>query len=219
MAVNPTTPNLTDYISFWYGVVGIPEDNLPSASGAATGGDINTLIDLFQTWDINQWTGYSAVDVTQNETASIISNDQVNLNFTAPVANPVLPGDQYLIVPDIVPTSLAIAREIVNETLAQVSASIYTLAVYNLAADRLVNFASDVEGQTYFGDLRGQFRILDVSVGVPSSANDSGVGVGILNPEQMKMFTLQDLQTLKTPMGRQYMGFAQAYGPSIWGLS
>ena len=34
----------------------------------------------------------------------------------------------------------------------------------------------------------------------------------------MKDFTLANLQNLKTPYGRQYLAWAQAYGP-LWGLS
>ncbi len=37
--------------------------------------------------------------------------------------------------------------------------------------------------------------------------------------EAAKNFTLANLQNLKTPWGRTYLGFAQAYGPSIIGLS
>lgn len=215
----PTTPNLAGYVRFLYGVVGIPPANLPTASGTASGGGTQSLVDATQNWATNIWAGYDLVDTTQNATASIASNTPSALQFVDPLTVPIAAGDLYLIAPDFVTMTLDIAQEIVNGTLACVSSSIYTLAVYNLAADRLVNFGSDVPNQTYFEDLRAQFRILDVSVGVPSSANDSGVGVGILNPEQMRMFTLQDLQTLKTPMGRQYMSFAQAYGTTIWGLS
>ena len=120
---------------------------------------------------------------------------------------------------DIIATSLSIALSIVNETLNCADANIYTLAVYNLAADRLINFASDVSGQTYFQDLRSDLKIGQVRVGVPSSANDQGTAVGILNPEFMKTKTLRDLQTLKTIYGRTYMEFALDYGSNLWGLS
>jgi hypothetical protein len=225
MFSTPATPNLPDYLSFLSGVAGIPPSNtpqvFPTPSGTATDGSTITLTDGSQTWNPNQWAGYALLDSTQNVTASIGSNDVTSLTFAAALANPIVAGDQYQIVPDIAVTSLAIALEIVNDVLNQASPRIYTLAVYNLATDRLINFAPDVPGQTFFQDLRGpkKFNVSLVRVGVPSQSSDQGTAVGILNPEQLKMLTLQDLQTLSTPFGRAYMGFAQAYGQTIWALS
>lgn len=119
---------------------------------------------------------------------------------------------------DIIPTTLAIAKELVNEQLCAASSLMYTLAVYNLAADRLINYAPDVPEQTFFSDLRRTLRISDVSLGVVSASSDEGSSMAYLNPEQLKMLTLQDLQTLKTPYGRTYLGIAQSIGTN-WGLS
>lgn len=131
------------------------------------------------------------------------------------IASGVLPD-----VSDAITTSFSVALETVDDTfLNAATPTLYTLAVYNLAADRLINYALDQPGQTYFQDLRKQFRLNDVSVGVPSSANDQGTAVGILNPEFLKTLTMQDLETLRTPYGRQYMSFALKYGPSLWGVT
>lgn len=225
MFTQPTTPNLADYITFLAGI-GIPPVNtpavFPTVNGTqTTGGDVASLIDQSQSWDPNQWAGYFLTDVTQNETTFIASNDPITLNFVTPFATPVQANDAYQIVPAIAPVSLSIAQEIVNDVLAQVSPTIYTLAVYNLAADRLINYAQDVPGQTFFRDLRGpdKFDVNRLSVGVPSQVSDQGTAVGILNPEQMRLFTLQDLSTLRTPFGRQYMAFAQMVGRTLYGLS
>jgi hypothetical protein len=144
-------PNVTDYTTFLYEVVGIPAVNLPS---------------------------------------------------TAP----------------IIAMSLQIATDIVSKAILFASADMYVLAVYNLAADRLFNFASDVEGQTYFDDYRKKWKILSLSVGVPAAASDQGTSVGLLNPESLKGLTLANLQNLKTPMGRDYLQIAQSLG-AIWGVS
>jgi hypothetical protein len=112
-----------------------------------------------------------------------------------------------------------LALDIVNEALAHASTTIYALAVYNLGADRLINYGMDPDDQSFFKDARSKFRTNEVSVGVAAAVGDQGTSLGILNPEQMKLFTLQDLQTLKTPYGRQYMAFAQMYGRSLWGLT
>jgi len=115
--------------------------------------------------------------------------------------------------------TLTVAQGIVNTALEDVDAAIYTLAVYNLAADRLINYAQDQDGQSFFKNLRAQFNIGSPSVGVVASTSDQGTSTSLLNPEALKGLTLADLQTLKTPFGRQYMAFAQTYGPTIWGVS
>jgi hypothetical protein len=115
--------------------------------------------------------------------------------------------------------SLWVALDTVTESLNVASSTIYTLAVYNLGADRLVNYAQDLPNSTFFVGLRAQYSIGVPSVGVVSSATDNGTYATILNPEAMRTLTFADLQTLKTPWGRQYMSFAQMYGSNLWGLS
>lgn len=116
-------------------------------------------------------------------------------------------------------TTFNIAMDVVTETLNAVAPDIYTLAVYNLAADRLLNFAPDQTNQNYFTQKRASYNLLTSVPGIVGGASDQGTSVPLLNPDQMKQFTLLDLQTLKTPFGRTYMGFAQMYGQSLWGLS
>jgi hypothetical protein len=129
-----------------------------------------------------------------------------------------------------IPLSLSVAVATVNEALQLggtyanaatgiVTLSLYVLAVYNLATDRLVNWANDVPGQTLFKDTRDAMGLMRPAVGVATSAADQGTAGTLINPEQLKMLTLDDLQTLRTPWGRRYLGIAQAYGTVIWGLS
>lgn len=118
---------------------------------------------------------------------------------------------------EIIPTSLQIAVDTVNEQLL-ITGVMYVLAVYNLAADRLLNYAIDIPNQTYFKQLRKTLRLNDPTFGVPAAGSDAGTAVSIFNPEVMKNLTLMDLQTLRTPYGREYMGIAQSVG-SIWGLN
>jgi hypothetical protein len=113
--------------------------------------------------------------------------------------------------------TLGVALELVNQQL-QVSPTIYTLAVYNLAADRLINYAQDQPGQTFFQDTRKALNIYAIGLGVVTSASDQGTSMSQLNTDAMKDFTLMDLQVLKTPWGRNYLGFAQSIG-AIWGLN
>lgn len=97
-------------------------------------------------------------------------------------------------------------------------APIYALAVYNLAGDLLINFASDQPGFTYFYDARKNYGINIFVPGVVGASADTGTSSSMVTPEFMKTFTMANLQNLKTPYGRQYLSFAQAYG-TLWGLS
>lgn len=110
-----------------------------------------------------------------------------------------------------------VALAVVNPALAAVP-PIYMLAVYNLGGDNLVNFAPDIPPSTYWETLRTQFGTFDFLPGVVTSAGDQGTSSGLLNPDFMKELTLANLQNLKTPYGRQYLAWAQSYGP-LWGLS
>ena len=115
--------------------------------------------------------------------------------------------------------SLQIAVDIVNPVVECASPTLYTLAVYNLATDRLINYGQDVEGQKFFANLRTKFKIDEPAVGIVSASSNESTSTTLLNPEQLKHLTLADLQTLKTPYGRRYMGIAQGYGQETWGLS
>jgi hypothetical protein len=127
----------------------------------------------------------------------------------------------------VIPDSLQTAQEIVADQLGlgaarppeQVALTIYTSAVYNLATHTLYMWAPDVAGQTYFKEKREQLGIFRIAVGVTANASDQGTSAGMLNPDQMRTLTFQDLQYLKTPWGRQYMAYAQMYGRTLWGLT
>ena len=97
--------------------------------------------------------------------------------------------------------------------------SIYAIAVYNLAADNLVNYAPDQNGSAYFAKLRKKMNITGFVSGVVQSSADESTSVSLVVQEAAKAFTLADIQNLKTPWGRVYLGLAQAYGPSTWGMN
>ncbi len=108
--------------------------------------------------------------------------------------------------------------------------SIYSLAVNNLAADNLINYAQDLPGATpvegsnpplpFFAWTRAQWNINGFVSGVISGSADEGTSQSLVVQEAAKAFTLKDLQNLKTPYGRTYLGYAQSYGPTgPWGIS
>jgi hypothetical protein len=111
-----------------------------------------------------------------------------------------------------------VAVSIVNPDLALTDGPIYLLAVYNLAASNLINFAQDQPGQVYFSALRDKYNINSFVSGIISSSSDQGTSESLVTPKVFEDLTLADLQYLKDPYGRQYLMFAQRAG-TLWGIT
>jgi hypothetical protein len=121
-----------------------------------------------------------------------------------------------------------VACEIVNRAIAKVSCQIYALAVYNLAAANLIEFAQDQPNAApiaqsdpplpYFAYYRNLWKINSFVSGVVAAAGDDSTSNSMVTMEAFKTLTMADLQYLKTPWGRQYLSFAQRYG-GIVGVS
>lgn len=163
------------------------------------------------------------------------TSDPTLAGFTAFIRNVMdietndLPDDQ-----PVIGMALAVALGIVNPALRLACVpqhdaagvqlisqpeTIFTLAVYNLAGDNLVNYAQDQPGRTFFKKMRKTLNIYGFVSGVISAASDEGTSQQMVVQDAAKNFTLANMQQLKTPWGRQYLAFAQSYGPTTWGLS
>jgi hypothetical protein len=100
----------------------------------------------------------------------------------------------------------------------------YTWAVYNLGAHILISTHLDDPNAPepwnhYWSDLRAKYGLDSFVLGVIQSSADQGTSQSLLVPDWVKNLTMFDLALLKTPWGRRYLGLAQAYGPTIWGLT
>lgn len=115
--------------------------------------------------------------------------------------------------------SLTIGLSYVNPAIACVDSLLYQVALNNFAGDWLINYAPDQAGQTFFVTARQDYGINDFIAGVVSGSGDQGTSDTLLVPDAFKNFTLQNLQSLKTPYGREYLAIAQDYGPNIWGVA
>jgi hypothetical protein len=96
--------------------------------------------------------------------------------------------------------------------------TVYAWAVYNLAGDQLINYASDVPPSTFFADMRASLNINAFVSGVLSSQADATTSSTVAVPQSLNQLTLGDLQNLKTPWGRVYLSLAQKVG-TMWGVS
>jgi hypothetical protein len=131
-----------------------------------------------------------------------------------------------IVLPDNSPyieLSYDIAFQVVNRYIWCANPGIFTQAVYNLGGDYLVNIAQDnpnldPPNDTYWTDLRNSLGLNTFVPGVVNSAADQGTSAGVQLLSSMENLTITDLQNLKTPWGRIYMGIAQSVG-SMWGIT
>jgi hypothetical protein len=155
--------------------------------------------------------------------ANIVSIDTDNLPPTAPVVNFAFNVALGIVNP------LLCGVCIPNQQNSPYTRSQFDLAVYNLAADLVINWAVDPPGApvvtlpdgtevTFFERLRYRWGIGNAHFGVISNISDVTTGTTIEVIEAAKTFTLGNLQNLKTPYGRQYLAIAQSYG-ALWGLT
>jgi len=104
-------------------------------------------------------------------------------------------------------------------TVPQVPYGLYVIAVYNLGLHHLLTIAQDQVGQTFFTSARTQFSLMSFVVGGVASSSDEATNQTLVVPEFMKNLTYSDIDVQKTPWGRQYLGYAQSYGPTVVDVS
>jgi hypothetical protein len=162
--------------------------------------------------------------------------------FTAFVRNVM--GISATVLPDgspVIAFALAVAMGIVNPQLAAACIpsadaagvplnssgfTVYVLAVYNLAGSNLLSYAQDLPNApvyknklAFFAYFRWKWNLNSFVPGVIDSSSDETTSEHMVVQDAAKAFTLANLQQLKDPFGRQYLAFAQSYGPSTWGIS
>ena len=89
---------------------------------------------------------------------------------------------------------------------------LYITAVYNLATDTLLTNAHDQTGQTFFSEYQQKYQLRAFVPGVISSASDESTSSSMVVPKAAEGFTIQNLQNLKTPYGREYLAIVQSVG-------
>ncbi len=96
---------------------------------------------------------------------------------------------------------------------------VYVMAIYNLGMHHLLKIAQDVTGSNFFQTQRQAYNLLSFTAGPVISSQDQATQTNLEVSEWMKTMTLSALDYLKTPWGREYLAYAQSYGPNIVGVS
>ena len=118
----------------------------------------------------------------------------------------------------VIEQSYQLALVVVSPQIQQISSLLYDTAVYNLAADYLINYAPDVAPYDFFEQLRAKFDCIGFVSGVITSSSDSGTSQSLQVPNAFSEITISDLQRFKTKYGRRYVEIAQQCS-NQWGLS
>jgi hypothetical protein len=155
--------------------------------------------------------------------ANVVAIDATNLDPNSPFVS-----FAFNVALGVVNPQLALVG-IPNQQNSQYTKTMFDLAVYNLAADNVITFAVDPPDApvtimpdgtkvTFFERLRYKWGIGNAHFGVVASVSDVSTTTNIEVIEAAKLFTLSNLQNIKTPFGRAYISIAQAYG-TLWGLT
>lgn len=122
-----------------------------------------------------------------------------------------------------IPWALSYAEEKTLLVLYAIGQDYYCFAVYCLAASFLINWCPDnpilpSPNNTYFATLRKSWNLTGFVGGTIQSSADESTSESLLAPEFLKGLTLDQLQALKDPFGRQWLSMQQPLG-AIWGIS
>jgi len=214
--VNPTSPNLEDYITYVLGQ-GVPIADLPvlqttltttEGSETATVGSATGLADGM--FVLSQF-------VSPQTTIVSISGTTVTLSSPATGAGSTLLA--YFSADFMAlgwTFTIAVDRVI---GAGAVGGILYVLAVYNLGLHTLVKISQDISPLTFFADARTQYGILSFIGGIISSTADQNSSNAIATSDLLKDLSVSDLDVLKTPWGREYAGYAQNFGRYVVGVS
>lgn len=98
---------------------------------------------------------------------------------------------------------------------------LYTLAVYNCAAHLVFAITPDQTSSNYFREARSNtgFSLIQPSTGLVVNSSDNGTSAGLAEPKWASRLTVSQLDFFRTPWGRYYLNYNQAYGPNIVAVS
>ena len=218
MFTNPTEPNPADFLTFVTNQ-GVPSSDFPS--GVLSGASISTAGAL---------TATAATGTVATGMALVISTDQPYLYLTAwdastmagtvsPIPSTTLSDVNLSVYTPSLLWTLQYAVDHCLKGSGFIPVSTYLLAAYNLGMHQLLKIATDVPGQTFFSSARTQYGLLSFTGGVVSQASDQNTSSSVAVPDLLKNLNLSNLDLLKTPWGREYLGYAMNFGPYVVGMS
>lgn len=101
----------------------------------------------------------------------------------------------------------------------QMPTNLYDLAVYNLGTDRFIRVAQDTAPDTFYTTQRTTFGVMTFKPGVVMASGDESSSQTLVVPDWFRTLPMSAQQLLATYWGREYLGYAQMYGPYVVGVS
>jgi hypothetical protein len=157
--------------------------------------------------------GMGALAPWQTQTTPNVTDLTTFLQTIAGIPTSALPANSAYI-----PWALSYAEEKTLLILYAIGQDYYCFAVYLLATSFLINWCPDVPGGTFFQNLRSQWNLTGFVGGTIQSSADQATSESLLAPDFLKGLTIDQLQALKDPFGRQWLGMQQSLG-FVWGIS
>lgn len=220
MFTDPSQPNLPDFNSYVL-AQGIPAADLPSGTLATvaidtTGAITGTPTGTIQAGQILIGAGIpdGTYIVTWTGSAGTVSPAPLTAVSTASASA----YSQYVVWALNYALQFALPGPGIGSGYAGMAGQ-YVLAVYNLGTHQLLKTGQDQSGQAFFTQARATYKLNSLVPGPVLASGDQATSETLLLPEFFKGLTLQQLDLLKTPYGRDYLGYAQDYGPTIVGVT
>jgi hypothetical protein len=216
MFSNPTIPNLPDFNAFVLNQ-GVPSADLPNGSLTTVG--IDTSGNLTATASAGTVAPGMAI-VGLGISAYIATwNGGTNSGTVAPAPTAAVEVATAATYSPYLAWAFSVAIGVALIPPACMPPLMYVLAVYNLGMHQLLKVAQDQSGQTFFSAQRKAFNLLTFQAGPVAASADQATSETLVTADFIKGLTMQGLDLLNTPWGREYLAYAQSYGPNIVGVS
>lgn len=220
MFSNPTLPNLPDFNAYALGQ-GVPTADIPS--GGLSSVVITTAGDITGTPSGSIIAGQLLIGTGIPDGTYITAWSSTSGTVSPPPAQQVSAASASAYSPYVAwalnySIQVALPGPQIGAGLPGMAGR-YVIAVYNLAMHQLLKIAQDQNGILFFQQARATYKLNSLVPGPVLASSDQSTSETLLLPDFFKGLTLQQLDLLKTPYGRDYLGYAQDYGPTIVGVS
>ena len=220
---NPSYPNQPDFITFCQNQ-GVTTTYLPTASDYYTWSFDYAYDIVYSVPEIPQGLYVIAVYNLGMHHLLTIAQDTTGLALTSLT----WAGGQVTAT-----TTAALAASVGETITVAISGSVplgyngtYTAVVtgantfvYELPTDPGTVTQVGTYGIVFFSAQRKAYQLLSMVAGPIQSSSDESTSQSIAVSDMFKNLTFSDIDFMKTPWGRQYLSYAQTYGPTVVGVS
>lgn len=216
MFTNPTQSNVADFAVFVLGQ-GVPSLDLPS--GALSTISISTSGAITAASTAGTVAAGMVLVGSGIPSETYLSTWSTNSGTVTPAPAVAINAASASSLSPFLQWAFDIAMGIALIPPADMPPILYVMATYNLGMHQLLKIAQDQPGQLFFAQQRATFKMLTFQAGPIAASADQATSNTLAVADFIKGLTMQGLDLLNTPWGREYLAYAQMYGPNIVGVS